>query len=69
MRPLRAEEVVMKERLDVILVKGGYAPSREKAKAILMSGSVYVNGKKEEKAGALFEESQISLEVRGTGQK
>ena len=69
MRPLRAEEVAMKERLDVILVKGGYAPSREKAKAILMSGSVYVNGQKEEKAGALFEESQISLEVRGTGQK
>ena len=34
----------MKERLDVILVEQGYAPSREKAKAIIMSGNVYVNG-------------------------
>lgn len=30
----------MKERLDVLLVKQGYAPSREKAKAIIMSGNV-----------------------------
>ena len=29
----------MKERLDVILVEQGYAPSREKAKAIIMSGN------------------------------
>ena len=36
----------MKERLDVILVEQGYAPSREKAKAIIMSGNVYVNGQK-----------------------
>ena len=34
----------MKERLDVILVNQGHAPSREKAKAIIMSGNVYVNG-------------------------
>jgi len=39
----------MKERLDVILVEQGYAPSREKAKAIIMSGNVYVNGQKEDK--------------------
>ena len=32
----------MKERLDVILVEQGYATSREKAKAIIMSGNVYV---------------------------
>ncbi len=55
----------MKERLDVILVNQGYAPSREKAKAIIMSGSVYVNGQKEDKAGSTFEESEICLEVRG----
>ena len=36
----------MKERLDMILVEQGYAPSREKAKAIIMSGNVYVNGQK-----------------------
>ncbi len=36
----------MKERLDVILVSKGLAASREKAKAIIMSGNVYVNGQK-----------------------
>ena len=56
----------MKERLDVILVNQGHAPSREKAKAIIMSGNVYVNGQKEDKAGAQFDESKIQLEVKGT---
>ncbi len=59
----------MKERLDVILVGQGYAPSREKAKAIIMSGIVYVNGQKEDKAGSMFETTGLRLEVRGTGQK
>lgn len=36
----------MKERLDVLLVKKGLAPSREKAKAVIMAGSVYVDGQK-----------------------
>ena len=54
----------MKERLDVILVNQGYAPSREKAKAILMAGNVYVNGQKEDKAGSQFDESKITIEVR-----
>lgn len=56
----------MKERLDVILVNQGYAPSREKAKAIIMSGNVYVNGQKEDKAGTGFDVSKIKLEVRGS---
>ena len=56
----------MKDRLDVILVMQGHAPSREKAKAIIMSGKVYVNGQKEDKAGTAFDESKIRLEVRGT---
>lgn len=57
----------MKERLDVILVNRGYAPSREKAKAIIMSGNVYVNGQREDKAGTAFDESRIKqLEVRGS---
>jgi 23S rRNA (cytidine1920-2'-O)/16S rRNA (cytidine1409-2'-O)-methyltransferase len=56
----------MKERLDVILVEQGYAPSREKAKAIIMSGNVYVNGQKEDKAGTTFDLSRpFALEVRG----
>jgi 23S rRNA (cytidine1920-2'-O)/16S rRNA (cytidine1409-2'-O)-methyltransferase len=59
----------MKERLDVILVNQGYAPSREKAKAIIMSGNVYVNGQKEDKAGTSFDTGKISLEVRGSSLK
>lgn len=59
----------MKERLDVILVEQGYAPSREKAKAIIMSGNVYVNGQKEDKAGTSFDVSKMSLEVRGSAMK
>ncbi|MCR5282459.1 MAG: TlyA family RNA methyltransferase [Lachnospiraceae bacterium] len=55
----------MKERLDVLLVKQGFAPSREKAKAILMAGIVYVNGQKEDKAGSTFDEEKSTIEVRG----
>ncbi|WP_077609428.1 TlyA family RNA methyltransferase [Clostridium sp. Marseille-P2415] len=55
----------MKERLDVLLVKQGLAESREKAKAIIMAGIVYVNGEKEDKAGTAFEET-AKLEVRGS---
>lgn len=56
----------MKERLDVLLVRRGLAESREKAKAVIMAGCVYVNDQKEDKAGAMFDEAKISnLEVRG----
>ena len=52
----------MKERLDVLLVKLGYAPSREKAKAVIMSGNVFVDGQREDKAGAVFgEDAQITV--------
>ena len=55
----------MKERLDVLLVKQQLAQSREKAKAIIMSGIVYVDGQKEDKAGATFDEDKVKIEVRG----
>ena len=54
-----------KERLDVLLVNRGLAASREKAKAIIMSGSVYVDGQKEDKAGQTFPE-EANIEVRGS---
>ncbi|WP_394525383.1 TlyA family RNA methyltransferase [Lacrimispora sp. JR3] len=54
----------MKERLDVLLVKQGLAESREKAKAIIMSGIVYVDGEKEDKAGTSFADTSV-IEVRG----
>lgn len=59
----------MKERLDVLLVKEGHAPSREKAKAIIMAGNVFVDGQREDKAGALFNLDKIQIEVRGNTQK
>ncbi len=58
----------MKERLDVLLVKRNLAESREKAKAVIMSGIVYVDGQKEDKAGSVFADA-AQIEVRGTGLK
>ena len=58
----------MKERLDVLLVNLGYAPSREKAKAVIMSGCVYVNRQKEDKAGTMFD-TYAAIEVRGNSLK
>ncbi len=55
----------MKERLDVILVRQGFAASREKAKALLMAGNVFVDNQREDKAGTLFDESKIKIEVKG----
>ena len=54
----------MKKRLDIMLVEQGLAPSREKAKAYIMSGDVYVDGQKEDKAGSMFTET-AKVEVRG----
>ena len=53
-----------KQRLDVLLVEKGLAPSREKAKAIIMAGIVYVDGNKEDKAGTTFPENAV-IEVKG----
>ena len=53
-----------KIRLDVAVFEGGYAPSREKAKAIIMAGQVYVNNQKIDKAGTEIKRDD-KLEVRG----
>lgn len=53
-----------KTRLDVAVFEQGYAPSREKAKAIIMAGIVYVNNQKVDKAGFELKEGDV-LEVRG----
>ena len=47
----------MEERLDVLLVEKGFFPSRERARASIMAGVVYVDGQKSDKAGNLVEES------------
>lgn len=53
----------MKKRLDVLLVEKGFFESREKAKAVIMSGCVYVNNQKADKAGANYDEN-AAVEVR-----
>lgn len=53
-----------KQRLDVALTERGYAESREKAKALIMAGIVYVNNQKSDKAGNTVKPDDI-IEVRG----
>ena len=59
------QDKIKKERLDILLVQKGLAASREKAKAIIMSGIVYVDGEKEDKAGTTFPENAV-IEVKGS---
>lgn len=53
-----------KIRLDVALFEQGLAESREKAKALIMAGIVYVNNQKSEKAGNMVKPDDV-IEVRG----
>ena len=53
-----------KNRLDSALFARGFAESREKAKALIMAGQVYVNGQKAQKSGDNVKDSDV-LEVRG----
>lgn len=54
----------MKERLDILLVNRGLAPSREKAKTMIMEGNVFVNHNREDKAGSTFPED-CEIEIHG----
>ena len=54
----------MKKRLDVLVYEKGFAESREKAKAVIMAGQVYVDNQKEDKCGTSYDEN-VSIEVRG----
>lgn len=58
----------MKKRLDVLVFEKGFAQSREKAKAIIMAGQVYVNNQKCDKCGVSYDEN-LPLEVRGDTQR
>jgi len=58
----------MKERLDVLLVKRNLAESRQKAKAIIMSGNVLVNGEREDKAGSTFDET-VEIRIKNNTMK
>lgn len=54
----------MKERLDILLVSRGLAPSREKAKTMIMEGNVFVDNQREDKAGTSFPDNCV-IEIHG----
>ncbi len=54
-----------KKRLDLVVFELGHTDSREKAKALIMAGQVYINGQKELKAGATVKPTD-AIEVRGS---
>lgn len=64
----KGKSPVPKERLDVLLVNRGMAESREKAKAVIMTGNVFVNNEREDKAGQKFPED-VYIEIRGKKMK
>ena len=58
----------IKKRLDVLLMERGFADSRTKAQAIIMSGLVYVTGQKADKPGTSFDETvDIAVQVNLKG--
>lgn len=64
----KGKSPVSRERLDVLLVNRGMAESREKAKAVIMTGNVFVNNEREDKAGQKFPED-VYIEIRGKKMK
>ncbi len=58
----------MKKRLDILVFEKGFTDSREKAKAVIMSGQVYVDNQKADKCGISYDEN-VKIEVRGNMQK
>ena len=54
----------MKKRLDVLVFEKGFAESREKAKAIIMAGSIFVDNQKADKCGQSYDEN-VNIEFRG----
>lgn len=53
-----------KKRLDILLCDLGLVESREKAKALIMAGNVYVDNQKSDKPGTFYND-MVKIEVRG----
>ena len=54
----------MKEKIRCITCKQSLAPSREKAKTMIMEGNVFVNNNREDKAGSTFPDD-CNIEIHG----
>lgn len=65
---IKLAEKIEKKRLDILVHELGYVQSREKAKAIIMAGLVYVDNQKADKPGVSYPVN-AKLEVRGATQK
>jgi 23S rRNA (cytidine1920-2'-O)/16S rRNA (cytidine1409-2'-O)-methyltransferase len=57
----RKELILVKTRLDKLLVDRGLTPSRERAQALILAGKVLVNEQKIEKAGALIDSASAPV--------
>lgn len=57
--------MIEKKRLDVLLTEQGFEQSRERAKALIMAGVVYVNDQKADSAGQAYP-LDVEIEVRGS---
>jgi len=53
----------LKKRIDVLLAENGLCESREKAKAVIMSGNVFADGERIDKPGEQVDEN-VSIEIR-----
>ena len=53
-----------KERLDILVASRDLAPSREKAKSLIMAGQVFVDNQREDKPGATFPDD-VTIEIHG----
>ena len=56
--------MAQKKRLDLLVFEKGIAESREKAKALIMEGKVFVNNEKSDKPGTVYNED-VKIELRG----
>lgn len=61
----KGKKVSDKKRLDLLLVEKGIAPSREKAKALIMAGTVMADGERADKAGELYDAKTVKLKLIG----
>jgi 23S rRNA (cytidine1920-2'-O)/16S rRNA (cytidine1409-2'-O)-methyltransferase len=59
---------IVKQRLDLLLVARGLAPSRQRAQAMLLAGDVIVNGQRAGKPGSLIAED-VAITISGNSQR
>ncbi len=60
----------MKERLDVLLVKRGFYPDKERAQRAIMAGLVIIDDKKIDKSGTMIKsDKELNIRIKGDSLK